>query len=373
MRGIRPLADGYVADVDRATEESWADTLRHFDDANLFQTWAYGHARQGRSNLSHLVVRRGRELVAVAQVRLFRVPVLGGGIAYVRSGPVWATRDSLPRSETFRQAIRALRNEYVVKRSMVLRVFPGIRDEAGELRSILEEEDFASNPGTENTRTLLMHLDRGLDELRAGLAPKWRNHLNRAKRNGLEIVCGDNGQLFEDFLAIYSAMRARKRFVDPTDVRSYKDIQAALPDECKMKIFICRARGEVCAGAVVSAIGKIAMHLFSATNELGREMRAAYLVRWQIVEWLKGRGCQDYDLNGINPVGNPGVYEFKAGLCGRQNGEDVTLLGSFDACAGTVGSTAILLADRLRQTWRARAILPARDGPEARRGPVISR
>ncbi len=48
-----------------------------------------------------------------------------------------------------------------------------------------------------------------------------------------------------------------------------------------------------------------------------------------MLEYVKAQGCRWYDLNGINPVKNPGGYQFKTQLAGA-NGRDVQFIGQYD-------------------------------------------
>jgi lipid II:glycine glycyltransferase (peptidoglycan interpeptide bridge formation enzyme) len=57
----------------------------------------------------------------------------------------------------------------------------------------------------------------------------------------------------------------------------------------------------------------------------------SYLMQWKFIEWLKENQFAWYNLNGINPLTNPGTYRFKEGLCGK-NGKDVYSLGFFELC-----------------------------------------
>src|SRR4051794_28000500 len=80
--------ESFTAEIDRTTEIEWGSLLAGFADANIYQTFAYGAVSWGEKQLSHMVLRRGHEAVAIAQVRIVRVPVVGSGVAYVRWGPV---------------------------------------------------------------------------------------------------------------------------------------------------------------------------------------------------------------------------------------------------------------------------------------------
>ena len=40
-------------------------------------------------------------------------------------------------------------------------------------------------------------------------------------------------------------------------------------------------------------------------------------VQWAVMEWAIDNGCELYDLEGIDPVNNPGTYQFKKKMGGR--------------------------------------------------------
>jgi len=353
-RGMRELGVGYASEVDTVDERTWCQTLQDFDDANIFQTWAYDAVRYGRGSISHLLLRRSDEIAAIAQARIIKLPFLDVGIAYVRWGPLWRRRDAEIHAETFRQAIRALRNEYVGRRRLVVRLFPLLFDDrSGRFASILKEEGFSWLGKEERDRTLLIDLSLPLPDLRQGLRPHWRRQLKLAERSGLEIVEGAEDQLFEMFSRIYGEMEARKRFVKPDNFDQLRAIQRVLPEEFKMKVLLCRSGDTLCAGLIYSAIGKTGVYLFGATSNSGMTSRGSYLLHWKLIERLKGeQRCTVYDLNGINPLKNPGTYRFKNDLCGS-NGQDVYFLGRFDSYPNVLSYSCVASADMLRTMYGA--------------------
>ena len=140
---MRALSRGYSAEVDAVEEADWYRLLERFDDANIYQTWAYALVRSGRQNISHLVLKHEARIVAIAQCRIEKLPGIGAGIAYVLWGPVWQSSGARLEAEVFRQAIRALRQEYAGRRGLFVRIYPALfEDESAELLSILEEEGF---------------------------------------------------------------------------------------------------------------------------------------------------------------------------------------------------------------------------------------
>jgi len=352
-RKSRQLASGYSAEVDLVNEQTWSQLLLDFDDANIYQTWAYAEVMSHTNNMSQLVLKKQGEIVAIAQVRIARLPVINLGIAYVFWGPIWRRRGRETDEETFRQAIRALRAEYASKRGLTLRVFPLLFDlHAPSFLKILEEEGFSSAGSEQRGRTILMDLSPSIEELRAGTNSHWKREMKVAERGSLEVTESSDDVQFEAFVAIYREMVSRKQFVESNDINKFRLIQSKLPEPLKMKVLLCRSHEDVCAGLVCSSIGKTAVYLFGATSNVGMKSRGSYLLQWRLIEQLKQEGTRIYDLNGINPVKNPGTHKFKCDLAGK-HGTDTHFLGRFDAHGSLFSRLCVQAGDHFRTKQRS--------------------
>ena len=168
-----------------------------------------------------------------------------------------------------------------------------------------------------------------------------------AERNQLEVIEGSEDELFEAFIDIYKEMVSRKKFVEPNDIRQFRLIQSQLPEKLKMKILLCRSGKDVCAGLVCSIMGESAVYVFGATSNAGMKSRGSYLLHWKLLEKLKQHHIAFYDLNGINPIKNPGTYKFKNDL-GGINSKDVYFLGRFDAHASILSHLCVTCGETLR-------------------------
>src|SRR5208283_5725305 len=115
-----------------------------------------------------------------------------------------------------------------------------------------------------------------------------------------------------------------------------------------MRIVICEDKGVPVAGLVASAMGNSAIYLLGATSDDGLNSKGAYLSQWTLIRWLKERGAKSYDLGGIDPETNPGVYHFKRGF----SGADVCHINPLVASDSAVSSAIVKAGLAVQRTLR---------------------
>ena len=339
-------------EVDAVAAPEWSRLLGQFEDANLYQTWNYGAVRWGKQNLSHLVLRQNGAVAAMAQLRIIRPRFLKAGVAYLRWGPLCHLRGRELDLPTVSRVAAALHDEYVRKRRLFLRILPNAF--AGSGRGVVFEQAFSPDyrPGPAQggaDRTFLLDLSPSIEDLRKKLDQKWRNQLNRAEKNNLTLLQGDGPAEYQVFSGLYEQMWSRKKFDTTVDVREFATLCRDLPEGLKFKILICRHQDTPVASIVCSALGDTGIYLLGATHDEGLNTKGAYLLQWAMIKWLKENGFRYYDLGGIDPVANPGVYHFKRGF----SGQDVTRLAPFEACEAFLSTACMKAADIARGGLRA--------------------
>lgn len=322
----------YSVEVDNISQNEWSQLLLKFEDATIFQTWEYGSAHWGDKKISHLILKKEGQVVAATQLWVVKIPIIGSGFAHISWGPMWRLRGQSLEPETVRHMLRSLKEEYVNRRRLLLRIRAYSVDSTieGEIvRSNLEAEGFQFQTKESRYHTYRLSLGSELQEIRRKFLPRWRRNLKKAENLDLTVISGDNDEMFQSFSILYHDMLSRKGFKEyVADMSKYANIQKSLPEKLKMKIFLCYYQGEVVAGETVPLLGDTGMYLLSATSTKSIELNlyAAYLVQWKIIEWLKQNGFQYYDLRGGVEGDMPGVKFFKSGL----SGDEIFYLGSYE-------------------------------------------
>jgi lipid II:glycine glycyltransferase (peptidoglycan interpeptide bridge formation enzyme) len=277
---------------------------------------------------------------------------MGTGIAYVSGGPLVRATNHGVAGSRLATVLDALVREYVDRRRLVLRVAPAIGDAAwnGEQERRFLAAGFSASKHVRGYSTVIVDIARPLGEVRASFHKKWRYHLGRAEKAGIAVVQGTDPAFFEDFRPLFDEVVTRKSFAVDLDAGFYAELQSAVPDGERLHLAIASIDDQPVAGVAASFLGDTAVYLLGASNQPGREANASYLLQWKTIEAAAARDLAWYDLGGIDPGGNPGVYRFKA----RMGGAELSAPGPYEIAPSRLRAAAIRTAERVVRAARAR-------------------
>jgi CelD/BcsL family acetyltransferase involved in cellulose biosynthesis len=334
-------------DVETVDRARWIDLARGFADHNFRQCWDFGIHSASRvgAKSEHVALRQAGEVVAIADVRVRELPIVGGGLAYVAGGPLTRTAGRFDPVR-YMDAVAALRRRYVEERGFVLRILPPIGPPEWNhaLRIGLPEAGFTSTNAVAPHRTLLLPVEDDPAEIRKRFHQKWRNHLNRSEREHIEVQVGSDPEFLDRFATLFEEFVVRKGFHVDLGIDFYQRVQRDLAEHERYVVLLAEREGRLLAGHVTSMLGDTCVSLLAATSPEALKCKAAHLIQWRTIESARERGCVTYDQGGIDPEGNPGVYTFKVGLTGT----DVTAAGPLQAVGGVRGKMTLALEARIR-------------------------
>lgn len=326
---MNDLESGYTAEVDRIGKSFWHYLLPEFDDATFYQTWSYGEKFWGKENISHLVLRCRERVVSIAQLRILRYPLLKTGAAYLNWGPLWRPRGEAVNAAHLRNMLRALRNEYVLRRNLALRILPKIFDTPGTraLNDVFIKERFVQSP--DHLRTFIVDLSPSLEEIRQNFHKSWKGSLKFAEKQDLDVFEAVNEDHFGLVAEINREMKSRKQYI-AGDAKQLLEVNKDLPENLKLKILLCSHHQDVVAALGWSNIGKVCFPIVGGTGDKALRFKASFLLYWQMIRCVKENGFHFFDTAGVNEKRNPGGYFFKKGLAGK-DAREMGYLGQYDA------------------------------------------
>jgi len=314
---------------------TWDTRLAAFSDCNAYQAYRWGEFKRRR-----WLVRRGSVLingapVAMAQclVREFGAPKVA--LVWVPGGPVGASEGRRLLPQLLRQRYRGWR--------LCVRMNALAEPCAEELAALTAEGWVRPRARLAPSHTI--HLDLAPEEpaRRSALTANWRHNLTRGERRTPTIRAWGADEPLEPVYAVYQDM-LRYKGLRPS--MSCKDLQAirSLWGPDFTLVVALTEQGRPCAVRAFIRTHDRAQDFLAAVSAAGRERYAAYPVLWRLLELARSGGVRLYDLNGVDPEGAPGVFNFKRGLGGRL----VPLVGEWEWATAAWLRLGVNLAVRWR-------------------------
>ena len=210
--------------------------------------------------------------------------------------------------------------------------------------------DTSPSPAPTQPRTIWIDLSAGRDSLWSNLKSNFRLGVNRARRRGITITTTPDPALVDRYFELWCEISRTKGFELRTS-RALLDnlINAPHSPDTEGRLFLALCEGEVASGALIYRCGKSVHYMGGASSRKFTWQHPAEALHWSVVEWALAKGCTRYDLEGIDPAGNPGTYAFKK----KMGGEEVTLAGRGVA---PLSRTGHLLAPLARRVFESRQL-----------------
>ena len=150
-----------------------------------------------------------------------------------------------------------------------------------------------------------------LDVLSANLKGNWRHNLKRGEKQNL-IISNSADFDIQSVIRLYRSLEKIKNISKQYSDKELESILEVFKD--KMTIYFASSSdGELLALRACVILGSFAFDFLAATNDNGRKKYASYLLFWEIAKHCQKHHIAHYNMMGIDPVKNPGVYNFKQG------------------------------------------------------------
>lgn len=304
--------------IQKLDERSWIEEAQKFNDYSYTHFWKYSEKSAERikafsENIS--IVDSDGNILALANIRIRLIPFGLGGVAYVSDGPM-VDKGQKYIDSTLKIVLSVLKEEYVEKRGLVLRI-----SQRHKIDTLCDEETqvYKNNAFYKfefTNSTMLIDLEQELDGIRKGLHQKWRNILNKSEKQDIKIIAGYDDQLFSDFSSLFKNLINKKNFKVDMDDNFFASIQKVSDIKEKFQLVIAYKDETPISGHLSSICGDTSVYILGATNSIGRNLGAAYLLQWYVINESKKQGCRWYDLGGVDKELNPDVYRFKQRMGG---------------------------------------------------------
>ena len=292
--------DPLIADFDGAVLEMTELFARHRWPDTTLEAWAY---------------YQGTQAVAAALVMLKSFPLNAGKLAVVKWGPILKDANAPDREDIYQKAVSHLQQTYSDAPGTMLSIMahaecdPPLRAAEHLVAAGFKPGSQLLFPARYVVKVRLSDADQ-----RKSFAQKWRYHLNKSEKEGLEFEVAGTDQ-FPRFAKLYEAMTDRKKFPDFSAYDTLHHLMDWNVPALRPQLFFVTLNGEDVAGAVIFKAGRTAVYMYGATNDKALPLRAGYLMHARIISWLRDNTRTEwYDLGGTD--GFHGLHQFKKGMVG---------------------------------------------------------
>jgi hypothetical protein len=269
----------------------------------FYQTYGWGEVRRvvGWRPLRLLAWRDG-VVIAAASVLVKRK--LGLAVCWIPGGPIGLS--GVLDSE-FRSALgSALGTKFFYCRISLLRT------DTGDESTFLAGAGW-QRPAVAMSSGLTMSYSLAGDETERlkRTSGNWRHNLKRSRRYDLRIEHWEDPDL-DAISTLYREMESLKFLPEQYSAAEL----AAIFTQCSERVVVFRcmdAEGRLLAIRAAGLCGVTAMDLMAVAGSEARKVYASHATLWALLNHCSHFGLRDYDLSGVDPVGNKGVFDFKHG------------------------------------------------------------
>ncbi len=296
------------------------------------------------------VIGGGQSGLVGGQLLMHRIGFLPWSVGYVPRGPLAQTLDEAgvgAWTDALRQVAAEEQLSHVV-------IDPEIETGGPELSWFLQA-GWRPCPSPQPPRSRWIDLTRREEELWADLRPKWRQYVQKARRNGIVVVEAGPERL-DDFYAIYVETALRGGFTYRS-AASYRAVYEAFAAHGRARLLVAQdGAGRAQAVLLLIGWGRRIVEPYGGMTQAGALSRANYLLKWEAIRSSREAGYALYDLWGLS---HAGIAHFKVGFGGREveyiGGLELTVRPLVRWAVETAQAARVVVARRRLERARRRS------------------
>ncbi|MBI3638591.1 peptidoglycan bridge formation glycyltransferase FemA/FemB family protein [Candidatus Wolfebacteria bacterium] len=158
------------------------------------------------------------------------------------------------------------------------------------------------------------------DELLKNMRKTTRYLINKAQKDGVQIIKSKNPEDVDIFNKLYKETATRQNFF-AYKLEYLKESFKSLVSDDQTMLFFAKYNGEFVASAMIDFYAESAFYKHGASSHKYPKISAPYLLQWEAIKEAKKRGLKFYNFWGVSPDNKPkhpwaGLSLFKKGFGG---------------------------------------------------------
>ncbi|MDD3324193.1 MAG: peptidoglycan bridge formation glycyltransferase FemA/FemB family protein [Sulfurospirillaceae bacterium] len=160
--------------------------------------------------------------------------------------------------------------------------------------------------------TIYVDLHQSMEELTQSCSSNFRKNLKRGYEKNKEVeVCFLQDVPVPELDKIFRKFETKKEVVLPKE-QELSHIKNHLGKQ--IVVATSKIDGHIVAIRAFLYFENQAIDFWAASVDEGRQSYSSHILLFELLKKAKALGCTKYDMSGIDPVSNPGVFAFKNGL-----------------------------------------------------------
>ncbi len=301
------------------TDDQWDNQLISLSEPCVYQSsnWSKHRADFGWKSL-RLVSETNRCYAQVLYKSIF-----GTTIAWIPGGPTGEI------SEINKELVAAIRRLTKSSRAYIrLNLLQETNDSCEQMLKINQWRQAKTK--LSSGLSLIYQLNADEATRRNLLSTNWGRNLRRGEsRNGASYLWRDVDAA--QVAQLYQQLSEYKELANNSEIPSLESIKSLI-NNCQSRLTVFRCDddlGKPLAIRGALAFGDKAWDILAAVSPQGRKQYSSYVTAWALLTHFANLSVSRYDLSGIDPVGNKGVYDFKHGI----GSTEIKYIGEWDCGA----------------------------------------
>ncbi len=298
-----------MIELQRCTDQEVWDDYVLDNGGHPLQLWGWGQVKSAHGWTADRVLAYDEDrLVAGAQILTRKLPLPFKAVSYVPRGPVGERASDAD----FLKAI----GEYARREhhSVALSIEPDSEEYTAP------EGWIKSNNKILPASTIILDLKKSDSDLLATIVKKTRQYIRKSAAEAITIKQVRSKADLEACLTVYHETSERARFSVHAD-QYYMDVFNLMGDYSP--VFAAYVDDKPVAFLWLAISSDTSFELYGGMNELGKQLRANYALKWHAIRKTKEWGLSRYDFGGLI---EDGVSNFKRSWTDH----DTELAGTFD-------------------------------------------
>lgn len=297
--------------------EKWRELFAKTHKAPITQSYEYAQAtcRRARKTAKWGLIRiNGKDAGLVQITQAGAIKNLLHAVE-LDLGPIWF--DGFGSADDYSAFFSCYNKTFPKRFGRARRILVNAPPDANALENIRVELPKLRMRAHDSTpyQTIWLDLSPTKDELRANLKGKWRNMLNKAEKQNMQISFTNDVKELPLILKHYEIDKRKKGYSGPS-VSLLRDLAAYFNSSKNVLIGKATLDNKLIAAIVIFVHGRSATYQIGWSSDDGRKNAAHNALLWNAMCELKDRHIQYFDLGGINDETAKNVKRFKEGMGG---------------------------------------------------------